>query len=137
MKTQLIFFDSIDESKKGTLRGLIVIISLIIFDLIWFYFTKRYYPITKKVNYFTAFLSYLILCSAIAVQQPGNYLEALVYSALVGFVVYGIFNLTNYSILAEWKFSIMTMDIIWGIINCAIAGSILYYIYNNLFKTIN
>ena len=44
MKTQLIFFDSIAESKKGTLRGLIVIISLIIFDLLFFSFTKNYYP---------------------------------------------------------------------------------------------
>ena len=36
MKTTLIYFDSIEESKKGTLRGLVAIISLILCDLIWF-----------------------------------------------------------------------------------------------------
>ena len=132
MKTQLIFFDSIAESKKGTLRGLIVIISLIIFDLLFFSFTKNYYPVTKKINYFSTFLVFLILCSALAVQQPNNYNEALVYSLLVGFVVYGIYNLTNYSILKEWKLSIVIMDTIWGIINCGIAGSILYLLYYKL-----
>ena len=36
MKTELIFFDSIENSKKGTERGLIAFLSLAIFDLIWF-----------------------------------------------------------------------------------------------------
>jgi len=131
MRTQLVFFDSIDESIQGTLRGLIIIISLIIFDLIWFYFTNKYYPTTKKINYFTSFLVYLILCSALAVQEPKNLSEALLYSALVGFVTYGIFNLTNFSIFSDWNIGITLMDTIWGIINCTIAGCILYLIYWN------
>ena len=31
------------------------------------------------------------MCSAIAVQLPKNYKEALVYGLLVGFVIYSIF----------------------------------------------
>ena len=122
MKTKLIFFDSINESKKGTMRGLIVIISLIFFDLLFFKITNKYNPITKKLNYFRTFLVYLILCSAIAVQQPNNYSEAFVYSLLIGFVIYSII------LLKEWKLSIV-IESIWGMINCSIAGSVLYLLY--------
>tara|TARA_B100001093_G_C26765959_1_gene987911 strand:- start:838 stop:1236 length:399 start_codon:yes stop_codon:yes gene_type:complete len=132
MKTELIFFDSIENSKKGTKRGLIAFISLIIFDFIWFSFSSKniYKSIEKKPNIYCSILIYLILCSAIAVQLPKNYKEALVYGLLVGFVVYSIFNLTSYSIF-NWPLSTAIIDTIMGIINCGIAASLIY-IFNKI-----
>lgn len=130
MKTELIFFDKFENSVKGTQRGLIAFISLIVLDFIWFSLMKsKYYTTKKPVNIFSALLVYLILCSALGVQLPKNYGEALVYSLLVGFVVYGVFNLTNYSILNEWKLDLVIYDILWGMFNCAVAGSLIYLIY--------
>lgn len=130
MKTELVFFDSINESMKGTTRGLIAFISLIIFDFMWFSISSKtiYKTVTKKPNIFAAILVYLVLCSAIAVQLPKNYYEALVYGLLVGFVVYSVFNLTSYSIF-NWPLSTAIIDTFVGIINCGIAASLIYLIY--------
>ena len=62
MKTELIFFDSFNESMKGTLRGFTAFISLIIFDLIWFSISSKtvYRTITKKPNIIAAILECII-----------------------------------------------------------------------------
>jgi len=132
MKTELIFFDSFDESMKGTLRGFIAFISLIIFDLIWFYISSKtvYKTITKKPNIIAALFVYLILCSAIAVQLPKSYNEALVYGLLVGFVTYSVFNITSFAIF-NWPLSTAIIDTIMGTINCSIASSLIYLFNKN------
>ena len=132
MKTELIFFDSLDESIKGTLRGFIAFISLIIFDLIWFSVSSKtvYKTITKKPNIIAAIFVYLILCSAIAVQLPKSYNEALVYGLLVGFVTYSVFNITSFAIF-NWPLSTAIIDTIMGTINCGIASSLIYLFNKN------
>ena len=130
MKTELVFFDSIHESMKGTTRGLVAFISLIVFDFIWFSLSYKfiYKTITKKPNIYAAILVYLVICSAISVQLPKNYSEALVYGLLVGFVIYSVFNLTSYAIFNNWPLSTAIVDTIMGSINCGIAASFVYLI---------
>lgn len=86
-RTELIYFDNLSASGKGTLRGLIafgiLIIGLpgvgLIFRKI---FTKGMW--TKII---TLILSALILCSAVGVQQPTENDEAFLYGLLVGFSI--------------------------------------------------
>ena len=133
MKTELIFFDSFNNSMKGTTRGLIAFISLIIFDFIWFSLSSKtvYKSITKKpINIYAAILVYLVICSAIGVQLPKSYFEALVYGLLVGFVIYSVFNLTNYAIFNNWSLSTAIIDTIMGMINCGIAASLVYLLFH-------
>lgn len=131
MKTELIFFDSIENSMKGTTRGLIAFISLIVFDFIWFSLSSKtvYKSVTKKPNIYAAILVYLVICSAIAVQLPKTFNEALVYGLLVGFVIYSVFNLTSYAIFNNWSLSTAIIDTISGTINCGIAAVMIYLIY--------
>ena len=131
MRTELIFFDSIENSMKGTTRGLIAFISLILFDFIWFSLSSKtvYKSVTKKPNIYAAILVYLVICSAIAVQLPKTFNEALVYGLLVGFVIYSVFNLTSYAIFNSWSLSTAIIDTIAGTINCGIAAVMIYLIY--------
>ena len=130
MKTQLIFFDNIEESRKGTLRGLVAITVLIILDMLWFKIMDYSPIVTKKFNYISAIFTYLLLCSAIGVQQPNSLNEAMVYGALVGFVIYGVFNGTSYSISKNWTFKIAVLDTIWGMFVMSAAATVVYYIFH-------
>jgi uncharacterized membrane protein len=130
MKTQLIFFDNIEESKKGTLRGLVAITVLIILDLIWFKVMDYSPIITKKFNYFSAIFTYILLCSAIGVQQPNSVEEAIVYGALLGFVIYGVFNGTSYSLNKNWTVKIAVLDTIWGMCVMSTAATVVYYVFH-------
>lgn len=131
MKTQLIFFDTHEEGMKGTLRGFVCITILIILDLLWFQIMD-YDPIVskKKINYFSAFITYLLLCSAISVQLPSSLVEASVYGMLVGLVTYGVFNSTSYSINKDWTISIAIFDTLWGMFICSLSASIVYFIFH-------
>lgn len=130
MKTELIFFDTFQNGLQGTMRGLIAFISLIILDAIWFSIMKnKYYTTKSPINIYSAIGVWLILCSALAVQLPKSFNEALIYSLLVGFVTYGVFNLTSYAIFKEWKLEVAIIDTLWGMFNCAVAGSLIYLIY--------
>ena len=130
MKTQLIFFDNIEESKKGTLRGLVAIAVLIILDLIWFQVMDYSPIITKKFNYFSAIFTYILLCSAIGVQQPNSVEEAMVYGALLGFVIYGVFNGTSYSLNKNWTVKVAVLDTMWGMFVMSAAATVVYYVFH-------
>lgn len=132
MKTTLIFFDTIENSKKGTLRGLVAIITLILCDLIWFQILdyKKEGGVTKKFNYISAFFAWLLICSAIGVQLPSKYKEALVYGILVGCVIYGVFNGTNYAINKDWSLKLSILDTLWGMTVCGIASSVVYVFFH-------
>lgn len=132
MKTELVFFDTTEQSIEGTKRGLVAFVSLILLDLIWFNLTKKIikYPNDKSINIYTLGISYVLLCSAISVQKPNSIQESIVYAALVGLVVYGIYNFTNYSILSKWTLKIAFIDTLWGIINCTLTAIFVYLLFN-------
>lgn len=39
--------------------------------------------------------------------------------AILGLVIYGVYDLTNYAIIQNWKISMVIIDIIWGMFLCA------------------
>lgn len=42
--------------------------------------------------------------------------ESLTTSAILGALVYGVFDFTNHAIFKKWNLSIVLMDIVWGAI---------------------
>ena len=88
MRTELVFFDTIKESKKGFIR------SLIAFTFLAFYDTLFYQKINMKF-----LVTWLLLCSSIGVMLPKTTEEASTLGFLIGTVVYGILTVwLNYDI---------------------------------------
>ena len=133
MKTELIFFENNNQSLFGIARGSIAFILLIFFNIIWLLLTKKLHKrqINSKAGntifkIVYSLIIYLLLCSAIAVQIPSSAKVAFIYGALIGLVVYGIFNFTNAYIFSHWNIGIAIIDIIWGIILCALVAILTY-----------
>lgn len=63
----------------------------------------------------------------------GNYLLALAGGAMLGLVTYGIYDFTNYSILANWPWKITLIDLIWGVGLCGLSSVFATFIQNRLF----
>ena len=40
--------------------------------------------------------------------------QAAMYGALFGFVVYGVYDFTNYATLRQWPFAVVLADVAWG-----------------------
>ena len=126
MKTELIFFNGFSDSWEGIKRGFIATVTLIILYLISGKFQVLLPLSAKKI--ISSILALIILASAISVQNPANLSEAIVYSALVGFVIYSIFNLFLI-ILYNRSISESILCTLWGTFICIIASIIVYVTY--------
>lgn len=112
MKTTLIFFDSLEESKYGTIRGTYSFFMLLFLN--FFYFGLSATECLKNRWYIFVIYS-LIVASALSVQLPENLSEAAMYGALVGLVIYS----TNYQYK---KLSSYFWDILFGILSCCLTS---------------
>ena len=123
MKTQLFYFDGTKRSKKGTLRGLVVTIILLVVNSIMYKIYKKHF----NFNIIYVLIMTILIASAISVQNPYNLNEALVYGGLVGGVVFGSIN----SVLLmtkhiQWSKKNAILSILVGISSTVLSSYVLY-----------
>ena len=64
----------------------------------------------------------------------GNYLQALIGGVVIGLITYGIYDFTNYSILAAWPWKITYIDFIWGMVLCGLSSLFAMFVQNRFFS---
>jgi uncharacterized membrane protein len=134
MKSTIVFFDSFENSKRGTLRGLVIFPIFIILTLLWFSLTKKqlYDKHIDKVDKYRIWIaigvSALLIVSALGVHTPNTVKKAVFYSGLLGLVLYGISNITLLSASKKWGYSIAIIDTSWGVLSTSLLGYILYVV---------
>lgn len=133
MKSNIVFFDSMENSKRGTLRGIILFPIFIIMSLIWFFITKNWFgKYFDKTNtgkiVISLIVSGILIVSAITVHNPNSVSEVIVYGALVGLVVYGVANSTLLSVHNKWEYIPAIIDTTWGVASTALMAYILYMV---------
>jgi uncharacterized membrane protein len=52
--------------------------------------------------------------------------QALVWGAVYGLVVYGVYDLTNRAVLERWPLVLTLVDIAWGCTLCGLGGWVLW-----------
>ena len=55
-------------------------------------------------------------------------INSFAYGALLGLVVYGIYDMTNLAVLKDWTVQIACVDWLWGIFICAITSGFCAYL---------
>ncbi len=115
-------------------------ISFLVIDLIWLGLIAR--PIYQKyigqflaeqTKWGSAIVFYLLFVAGIVyfatwpALQDGSILKAVVNGALIGFLAYMTYELTNHAVIAGWPWQIVIVDIIWGTALGALVGGLGYY----------
>ncbi len=77
-----------------------------------------------------AFWVYVILAAgSIAIILPSlaekTLFMSFVSGAMFGFVVYSVYDMTNYAILNRWSFKLSLIDIAWGTLLCGFVALVL------------
>lgn len=74
-------------------------------------------------NWGGAIMVYILITLGIMLfvipKTQDSYKMAIFYGGLFGLVTYGIYDFTNYSILAKWPLTITIVDLCWGIFLCS------------------
>ena len=128
MKTELVIYDTPENSKNGMKKIFVALSSIFLLDMVWFSLSKNMYKnvVQDKVRRPGAFVAWFLMACALSVQNPKSMKEAITYGALVGLVIYGVFNGTTYAINKDWSLNISLSDTLWGITNCTITSAILF-----------
>jgi uncharacterized membrane protein len=64
------------------------------------------------------------------VQMTRSVLQAIQYGARFGVVLAGLYECTNYAIIAGWPFPLVIIDTIWGGIAYAVVSAVIFYMRN-------
>ena len=135
-------FNSLEESRKGTLRSLIAFSFLVLFNLIYFYLIGNNLrvqytasPYDKKFIYICIayFLSLVLVTSAIGVQLPNTVgtkpatAQVVTYGLCLGLVVYGFLNINMYTMFKQWSFAIALRYTAFGIVSVTLSALFTYY----------
>ena len=78
-------------------------------------------------NWPAAFVVYALLGTGIAlfvIPRAATVSLAATYGALLGLVVYGVYDFTNYSTLRQWPLVLALADVAWGVVACAAAAMV-------------
>jgi uncharacterized membrane protein len=62
------------------------------------------------------------------VSQDNMAASALLWGFLFGTVAYGIYDMTNYSLLKDWPLKITIVDMLWGGTLCSLSAFIAAYL---------
>ena len=123
---------------------LLITMTFIALDIIWFSLSVN--PIYKptilniqkeplEMKLLGGLFAWLLLAIGLYVfvlPLSNNLTNALIYGALYGFIVYGVYNGTNYAILKNYDLKVSLADLSWGIVVSTITAGISYkYIKSN------
>ncbi|MGB5363231.1 MAG: DUF2177 family protein [Aureibaculum sp.] len=117
----------------------IYFITTIIFfaiDMVWlgfiaksFYREKLGFILSPDVNWYAAVIFYLIYIGGILyfavlpAMRDESWQTALIQGAVLGFLCYATYDLTNMATIKNWPLTVVLVDIVWGIVltgSCAL-----------------
>jgi len=120
---------------KITVIGAVVFMVL---DGVWLgmlmkdFYRDQLAPIVRLVdggiapNWPAALMVYLLLGAGIAlfvIPGAATLGSAAVRGGLLGLVVYGVYDFTNYSTLRQWPFALVLVDVAWGTAATAVCSA--------------
>lgn len=117
---------------------LISFILLILFDLMWFTFSMptlykpMFQDIQKKFVFrvWSGIVVWVLIGLFIAINQCWVVntppFDPRLLGFIYGFIIYGVYNFTNYATLYKYNPKVMVADTLWGSLNIGMTSLIIY-----------
>ena len=120
-------------------------ITIILGDYIWLGYIIKKFTIREfgelvtiengaiRLNLFAGLLAWFIIVLLVYVfvirsGYASSYSSAIGYGALIGFLSYAMYDLTNLTFLKNYSIPFTLLDITWGTFLCAIVSLVMYSI---------
>lgn len=111
----------------------IALVSFMLLDALWLgflmngFYKQQLAPLARMSGgnltpvWPAAAVVYLFLAlgvSVLVLARARSPLEALALGALLGLVIYGVYDFTNYATLRDWPLTLVIVDVAWGAVLC-------------------
>lgn len=113
--------------------GTLVVFAVV--DLVWlgviakeFYRSQLAGLMVEKIRIVPAVIFYLVFCTGLVLLavmpalKAGSWLEAAKLGAMIGFMAYATYDLTNLATLKGWPLAMSLVDMAWGTVLSATAA---------------
>lgn len=130
---------------KYLLLFIATLVSFLAIDMIWlagiaknFYRNKIGLLLSDNVNWIAAIVFYIIYVAGILwfavmpAHSKTNVQTALLNGAILGFLCYATYDLTNLATLKNWSVAVTLADIVWGTFLTASVAAISYFFASKL-----
>lgn len=128
---------------KFLIAYLVTAIVFLVIDYIWlgivmkdYFQTQLSHLMADEVNLSIAALFYLFYAAGVVflcinpALETGNWSKALINGAVLGFLAYGAYDITNMATLRDWPITMSIIDISWGTGLTAISAVAGYFATN-------
>lgn len=116
--------------------------AVIVLDATWLtinysYHMKLFESIQKSpltVRLVPAILVYILIIVVVyffAVKESTSLSNAILRGAGLGFAMYGLYDLTNYSTLTNYTLQMTLTDMTWGTVLCSLLAAVGFYLKPN------
>lgn len=68
------------------------------------------------------YLLFALAITIFVIPLAPTLLKALLYGAILGFIIYGVYDLTNLAVFKDWPVWISIVDIVWGGVICGLTS---------------
>lgn len=86
---------------------------------------------TAAVIFYLLFIVGLVIFAIYPAIRNNSWSYALFYGAMFGFFTYMTFDLTSLAVIKDWRWQIVIIDIIWGIVLSSLVSVLAYLIGKN------
>jgi len=141
------------EILKLFLTFLVGFATLVIGDVLWLWVLLKGFIVREfgalivvedwwaKINLPVGLLAWALIVVMIMIfvtkSWYGNSLKStLWYGALLGFCLYGVYDLTNLTFLKNYSVHFAVVDVVWGAVICWVVATVMYVFSNFINKVL-
>lgn len=124
--------------EKFLLIWLLSFVLLVLFDMIWFsvslstVYKPLFYNLQKKFIFrvWSGIVVWILIGLFIAIDQcwviKRTPFDPRLLGFLYGFIIYGVYNFTNYATLYKYNLKVVLVDTLWGTLNIGMTSLFAY-----------
>lgn len=92
--------------------------------------TPNYYGAIAFYLIYTVGLLYFALLPAL---RERSFVLAFIRAGVLGFVTYGVYNVTNTAVLTHWSYIVCVVDTAWGVVVSSVTAGLTYLLATKLY----
>lgn len=125
---------------KFLIAYIVTAVVFLVIDYIWLGFLMKDYfqsqlshLMAENVNLSIAALFYLFYAAGVVFLcinpaiETGDWTKALINGAVLGFLAYGTYDITNMATLRDWPVMMSVIDVTWGTVLTGISAAAGYF----------